>query len=74
MKIITSFSRKSFANTMARCLCIVLAAVFVSSVHAADWYVKAAAKDGGTGTKAKPFNSLADVEVASEDGDTIYIR
>jgi hypothetical protein len=46
----------------------------MNSVYAAEWYVKAAAKGGGKGTKAKPFNTLADAQAASKAGDTIYIR
>lgn len=37
------------------------------------WYVGASAPPGGTGTQARPFNSLAQVERASLAGDTILV-
>ena len=44
-----------------------------STAHAADWYVKAKASNGGTGGKNSPFNSFQQVEAASQPGDTIYV-
>lgn len=41
--------------------------------QAAEWYVRAKAKDGGTGTRNQPFSSLYQAESASQPGDTIYI-
>ncbi len=38
------------------------------------WYVSAAAAPGGTGSAEAPFDSLARVEAASRDGDTIIVR
>lgn len=74
MKKIICLPHKYFANKMARCLCIILATTLMNSAYAADWYVKAAAKSGGDGTKSKPFSTLADAEISSHVGDTIYIR
>ena len=46
----------------------------LSTAQAANWYVKASAKDGGNGSRKKPFNTLASAEAVSGPGDTIYIR
>jgi hypothetical protein len=58
-----------------RSLVTVVFAVFflASTAHAADWYVKAKAANGGDGSKNSPFNSFQQVETASAPGDTIYI-
>src|SRR3954447_10715055 len=40
---------------------------------AAVFHVRAAAPDGGTGSAAAPFGSLAEVEAASGPGDTIVV-
>lgn len=55
-------------------MCVMLISALLSVAQAADWYVKASAKSGGNGSKAKPFNSLSAAESASGAGDTIYIR
>ena len=38
------------------------------------WIVDAAASDGGDGSQARPFQTLAAAERASNDGDTIVLR
>ncbi|GAB0107858.1 hypothetical protein JMUB6875_68590 [Nocardia sp. JMUB6875] len=38
------------------------------------WYVRAGAPAGGTGSAETPFDSLARVEAASRDGDTILVQ
>src|SRR5580704_12907976 len=47
-------------------------AVF-SEAAAAEWFVSAAASQGGNGSLQAPFNSLAAVQQASGPGDTIFV-
>lgn len=37
------------------------------------WYVSAAGSADGDGSQSKPFNSLQDLEAASQDGDTLVV-
>jgi hypothetical protein len=56
---------------------LVLLALFVLIVtriaEAATWHVKADASPGGDGTRNRPFATLAQVEKASQPGDTIRV-
>jgi len=47
--------------------------VFSEAVAATEWFVSAAALQGGNGSLQAPFNSLAAVQQASGPGDTIFV-
>ena len=74
MKINIFLFTQPTISWLVKCACVIVLAGLMTTAHAADWYVKAAAKSGGNGFKNKPFNSLGDAEAASGPGDTIYIR
>lgn len=46
---------------------------FAGAAEAATWYVRADATAGGDGSRNRPFATLAQVEQASQPGDTIRI-
>lgn len=70
MKILAGTS--TFFSLGRRALMIVLL-VSWPTLQAADWYVKAGAASNGNGSRNRPFNSLQQVETASQAGDTIYV-
>ena len=74
MKINTLFFSQPASTWVIKCVCVMLLTCLMSTASAADWYVKASAESGGSGSKAKPFNSLTDAELVSGEGDTIYIK
>ena len=56
-------------------LLVVLTFVFMvgASEAASTWYVQADAAADGTGSRSRPFNTLDQVEAASQPGDTIRV-
>jgi hypothetical protein len=46
---------------------------FAGAAEAATWYVRADAAAGGDGSRNRPFATLAQVEQASQPGDTIRV-
>ena len=74
MKINIFLFTQPTISWLVKCACVIFLAGLMTTAQAADWYVKASAVSGGSGSKAKPFNSLTDAELVSGEGDTIYIK